>query len=290
MIPTKQDVKELQDELLRAFEGVLFDPIRELSGFVENSIDAVRRALYEGKIEYVDGVLRGQFGVNLARYMEKENQVWDNKKRGYIINKPELLALIGSATARFTTTQQQIARFLGAMGDVQLGIDKKVVDGSIDSVIKGAGKHIGIETPVDAKQQKAEMFDSLNVSGVAFIVGTAVKLIQDLNEAKSFKDLRNLIDIRYGQAKRKSAVLADESSFYFGAQARQMFYKDQGITHFKWVTRKDAKVRASHKALDGDTFSYNDPPIVDGKPLMPGGDYGCRCVDFPIKPKPKDII
>ena len=53
-------------------------------------------------------------------------------------------------------------------------------------------------------------------------------------------------------------------------------YTSAGVTKVKWVTSHDARVRESHKQLDGKIFGIRDlPPETD--------DYNCRCGLVPVE-------
>lgn len=62
--------------------------------------------------------------------------------------------------------------------------------------------------------------------------------------------------------------------------------RDQGFTRKRWVTRHDAKVRETHREVEGDTVPLEQPFYVGGYPLMYPGERGaplslvinCRCV------------
>jgi SPP1 gp7 family putative phage head morphogenesis protein len=50
--------------------------------------------------------------------------------------------------------------------------------------------------------------------------------------------------------------------------------KQAGITdQYVWRTRRDERVRRSHRMNDGRVFSWADPPATG----HPGEDYNCRC-------------
>lgn len=56
-----------------------------------------------------------------------------------------------------------------------------------------------------------------------------------------------------------------------------------GSTHFIWRTAGDSDVRPSHKALNGKTFRWDDPPECDpGHHALPGAIWNCRCYPEPI--------
>lgn len=47
-----------------------------------------------------------------------------------------------------------------------------------------------------------------------------------------------------------------------------------GIKRYVWITSKDERVRATHRAKDGKKYEWVDPPKDTGHP---GHDYNCRC-------------
>lgn len=50
-----------------------------------------------------------------------------------------------------------------------------------------------------------------------------------------------------------------------------------GITHYTWSTAGDDKVRPSHAANEGATFSWDNPPATG----HPGAAPNCRCFPYP---------
>lgn len=288
-VPSKQDIKQISLELQKAFNETIFEPLSSYVSFVMNSEDTIQRELDEGKIEYVDGVLKGAFSIKSIKYIEGLNQKWDGAKRGYIITDPSLNALIGSATSRFLTAKEQIQRFLASTGSLELGLADEPFDKTIDNVVDKSKKNIDQKSSVRTGDIKQEFKKSVNVSSVAFMTMILLKLRKDVIEAKSNKDLKDAFELRQSQARIRADGLADDSGHYFSGIARREFYKAQGIKYFKWITRGDNKVRESHRAVNGEIFSYSEPPIIDGVPTLPSQAYGCRCVDFPIKEVERNV-
>jgi len=60
-----------------------------------------------------------------------------------------------------------------------------------------------------------------------------------------------------------------------------------GITQAVWVTAGDERVRHSHEVRDGKTFDLDKGlySSVDGKWLLPGTDYNCRCTSTYVIPE-----
>jgi SPP1 gp7 family putative phage head morphogenesis protein len=59
-----------------------------------------------------------------------------------------------------------------------------------------------------------------------------------------------------------------------------------GSTHYIWRTAGDSDVRPTHKALNGKTIAWNDPPECDpGYRAHAGAIFNCRCYCEPIIPE-----
>lgn len=57
-----------------------------------------------------------------------------------------------------------------------------------------------------------------------------------------------------------------------------------GSTHYIWRTMHDARVRESHKKMDGKVVAWNDPPTLDNLTGHAGALPNCRCFCEPILP------
>jgi SPP1 gp7 family putative phage head morphogenesis protein len=59
-----------------------------------------------------------------------------------------------------------------------------------------------------------------------------------------------------------------------------------GSEQYVWRTMGDADVRESHAEVDGEVFSWNNPPTLsDGETTHPGEIYNCRCYAEPVLPE-----
>jgi SPP1 gp7 family putative phage head morphogenesis protein len=91
------------------------------------------------------------------------------------------------------------------------------------------------------------------------------------------------IQKQFGVAERHAKLIArDQLAKYYGAvnKARQ---QELGLTKFIWRTVNDERVRDSHEALEGQTFSWDDLPTNErGEEIYPGSDYQCRCSAEPV--------
>jgi SPP1 gp7 family putative phage head morphogenesis protein len=88
----------------------------------------------------------------------------------------------------------------------------------------------------------------------------------------------------YGVERRHAQFIARDQIAKLNAELTQAQQKDAGVEEYVWSTSEDERVRRRHAELDGKTFRWSDPPIVDersGRRGHPGEDYQCRCVALP---------
>lgn len=92
-------------------------------------------------------------------------------------------------------------------------------------------------------------------------------------------ELRDRIDVVEG----RYDMIARDQVNKFNGQLSRIRHEDLGITRYTWDTSHDERVRPMHRELEGEVFSYDDPPITNpqGERNNPGEDYNCRCADIP---------
>ncbi len=102
---------------------------------------------------------------------------------------------------------------------------------------------------------------------------------------KTAAEIGRQIQEAYDISKSHARFIARDQMAKLNAQITQRQQTDAGITEYVWRTVGDARVRESHRHLNGKRFKYSDPPVVDtktGRRANPGEDYQCRCVALPV--------
>lgn len=135
---------------------------------------------------------------------------------------------------------------------------------SVTRAVNAARKqNVGLVSGLDVKQtlQLGKLLKAGQEQGVRHET-----LIESVQDVTGFGESRARLIARDQTVKHNAAVLE--------AQA-----KGAGITRYRWVTVKDEATRPMHKKLDGQTFSFDDPPVTNkqGDRNNPGEDYQCRC-------------
>ena len=103
-----------------------------------------------------------------------------------------------------------------------------------------------------------------------------------VKSGSSIKRMREQLVDEVEISKNKAQFIAvDQAGSILGQMTAQR-HQNLGIEKFEWDTSGDERVRDTHRALDGKVFSYDDPPTVNGRIVLPGEDYRCRCVALPV--------
>lgn len=88
--------------------------------------------------------------------------------------------------------------------------------------------------------------------------------------------LDDLTKLAYARGDHMARLFARDQMARFNKALTIATFQNGDVTKVKWVTSHDARVRQSHKDLDGKIFNLSDlPPEVD--------DYNCRCGLVPVE-------
>lgn len=84
-----------------------------------------------------------------------------------------------------------------------------------------------------------------------------------------------------GARKRAELVARDQTLKLYGNLAR-IRQTSAGVERYVWRTARDERVRPEHASREGETFSWDDPPVEDDYDGAPGQPINCRCVPEPV--------
>lgn len=104
---------------------------------------------------------------------------------------------------------------------------------------------------------------------------TQLEYVLNNNEFLRVEDLADRIQQVLGVTEDKADLLARDQTLRLSSQVTIAKQQAAGVSKFIWSTSGDERVRESHEELDGQTFSFDDPPVVDGEAILPGQAYGC---------------
>lgn len=117
-------------------------------------------------------------------------------------------------------------------------------------------------------------------------------ILNGFNDGETIRDITKKIQAEYDVTRSKARALARDQVGTLNAQITKMQQQDAGCNRYRWSTSGDSRVRDSHRALDGQTFSWDNPPEMwyitkhgikkTGRRCHPGEDYACRCCAIPV--------
>lgn len=109
-----------------------------------------------------------------------------------------------------------------------------------------------------------------------------VKDVLAENEGVRHEHVAKLLEERVGVSKSRAQLIARDQTLKLNAALNEHRQRAVGVTSFRWSTSHDERVRPSHAELDGQTFKWDDPPVVDDEEATPGEPVNCRCIALPI--------
>ena len=90
-------------------------------------------------------------------------------------------------------------------------------------------------------------------------------VLEGFNRGRRTTDIAKDIQLAYGVSRKKARFIARDQTAKLNGQIQRAQQMDAGITEYIWSDCGDERVRRSHRRLNGQKFSWNDPPVVDEK-------------------------
>lgn len=283
---------------------------------IYNDSSIIPEAIRLGKIYYQDGAFyskTGKFSNTIAKELETIGAKYSKYRNAYLIEKSkiptEILWSIDLIKAETSAKALLVQQFLTEQLSNLSKEDKKLVfDTAVESIMQdlqkrvydNANNHkIELITPKLTDFRKNEIaknytnnlnfwiknwLDSENFNNV-----TIPKMREAVGkmaiEGKSRKDIADYLMKSFNASKRHAEFLARNESAIATTSYLSSKYRDEGFSHFKWITNLDGRERPLHRKLNGQIFAFNNPPIIDektGQKGLPAETYNCRCLFTPV--------
>jgi SPP1 gp7 family putative phage head morphogenesis protein len=103
--------------------------------------------------------------------------------------------------------------------------------------------------------------------------------LRQMAEGNSLPDILSQFDGMVEKRKGHAKMVARTQISTFNSLTTKARARNLGIEKAVWVTAQDERVRPSHVARGGKEFVLSEGSYssIDGKTLLPGTDYNCRC-------------
>lgn len=308
---TTKDYEGIEREIKRVFRKLLYTPLLQEIGEPKKTLTNAREdllfALQSGRIQFHRGRFTGKLNATLTKELKAIGAKWDAKTQSFKLLSSDLpLEARNAVSSSHVRFEQQLSRIDAKIAKIlpaEIAEHIKVSEffesalGKVDKDFRTSVARITIE-PALTPRQKKQIADEWQENMELWIKDFSEKEIGELRQnikKTIFSGTRSealvaTIKKSYGVTENKAKFLARQETSLLMTKYKQTRYEDAGVDEYKWgcvAGTKNHPVRPWHKALEGKTFSWQNPPVTTkpGEPQRrnnPGQDYNCRCFARPI--------
>lgn len=302
----------IETEIQRIFNQLLYDKLSRIL-FSRNlniieikntaKLDALSRAIADGRIWYDDGQFKGQFNAATSRQLKSIGATYNPRAQTWSLPfteiPPEISIAQAEAADRYKTLQYDLLEALDFAQPQMVGEISKTPKKYEATVSKmnhdfvTAANAIAIPPKLTDDQKRIiseEWGHNLNLYIKDWLAENILELrtkiqANALPYGGRAENLTKMISENYMVSKNKAKFLARQETALLMSKFQETRYRDIGVNRYRWSGANDERERADHKALNGKIFAWTNPPITDrrtGARNHPGEDYNCRCVAIPI--------
>lgn len=301
--------KEIEKKIIDFFDDFLFNYIHEVMADdkVYNSKGIVS-ALLMGKLKYDNKGLfysKGKISSNLAKQLEEMGCKWSKSAKGYRINGKKIpndvLQAIAQVNIHNREKLDKIRTYLDSLGDVSeyvtnnLSFDIEVnhIGKNLDTQLKHTLSGINVipaeMTEFQRKEISKNYTNNLNYYIQKWTGSEIINMRQKLEPlilgGYRAEALEEMLMKEENISKKKAKFLARQETKLLVAEYRKNRLKEYGVNRYRWSTVLDGRERKLHRELNGQIFSWDNPPIIDehtGERGNPAEAYNCRCRAIPV--------
>ena len=200
---------------------------------------------------------------------------------GMNFQMPRLMERIVQLARSFGGLQSQAERMAAQAARKTLGdVDKRLTDSIKRSTkvdVTGLLARSGTINSVmqDALKANIDLITSIQVQHFERL---AQKVEKGFAQGMRSEQLAKLVQEQTGVTKSRAKLIARDQIGKMNSEFSRVRQPGLGITHYQWSTAQDERVREEHADLDGQTFSWSEPPDEG----HPGTAIQCRCVALPV--------
>lgn len=305
--------QNIEKEIIEFYNETLFDFINQLyityfenntSTIFNSKTSNIEKSLKDFNIQYINNKFIGNFNIKVRKELKDLGAIFDKKTKAYTIPQYKLIGsninnIITQQNLKLVDFYSDLNNFLNHYQDNiknfnhnQLNfndnISKTLTD--LDQQLINTTKNyiIPAELTNNIKNEIANKYtNNLNLYIKNFSIDNTRNLRDELTNLVLGEGLRakyiiKILQKNYKITKNKAKFLAYQETSLLISQYRQQRYTEIGLNEYEWSTSKDRRVREEHKKLDGKIFNWDNPPVIDGRAVNPGEDFGCRCVAKPV--------
>ena len=139
---------------------------------------------------------------------------------------------------------------------------------------------VAIGKPVSSAAQEREFDDRLKKITATALEDLKKKVADNLADGGRPDKLKAIVETWKTKLRSRIATEAEHQAAVVVTAHRRELARRLGISEYIWQTMEDSKVRKCHRLLNGKTFNWDNPPIIDDRTGFrgnPGESANCRC-------------
>lgn len=143
-----------------------------------------------------------------------------------------------------------------------------------------------------AKLQLRELFVRENMKLVQSLSDELLNkvemlLLRSMRQGSPVREIEKELQHQVGLSKKRAQLIARDQVNKYSGELTRHNQQSAGITHYRWATSQDSRVRSRHRHLDGQIFAWDKAPVSDksGGRYHPRHGYNCRCDAIPVVEK-----
>ena len=244
---------------------------RELSGFVAEAKAITKRAILPNLPSLIS-----EINSKVPSRVRQDDMIDD------------LAALIAEARARLGVlfTDSMISAIASRMGSavesVMRGNESRQRDSLIPFNIRLGSGALTSEVRDYLRLRVSENVQLIKTLADRHFGKLQTEIMQAITQGKRVEDIESVIDDQFASMDSNAELIARDQVGKINGQLTEISQVGLGITHYRWRGVGDERERSSHRDLEGEIYSWNSPPIVDGEAVHPGEAIQCRCYAEPV--------
>lgn len=129
-----------------------------------------------------------------------------------------------------------------------------------------------------------DSFSESNVELIKSLTSETFSRIENITQAgvragKPVREISQELQAQFKVSRSRANLIARDQVSKLNSNITELRQRQLGVKEYIWRTSNDERVRETHRAHNGKTFAWSDPPANTGHP---GQDYQCRCWAEPV--------
>jgi SPP1 gp7 family putative phage head morphogenesis protein len=216
----------------------------------------------------------------LAKWAEEEA----SKRQDAVAKGPatkELKSTISRLRKQLRVDEKPAARMADEINQLHIDTLNKLVSPVTASIPLWRGTSLADKAVLSsAMKENVQLIKSIPSQ---LLDETEELISEHLADGARVETIANALQSRFEIAQRRAETIARTESSKLAAQLTEQRATSVGIDYYIWSTSLDARVRDSHKAMEGTHQRFDDPPTPPGEDeaVNPGEAFNCRCTALP---------